>query len=141
MPQSPRKRFVHKMRRKARRHAPALLERDGPNCHWCKQLTVDRPGEPPVGDTRTVDHLKELRFGGTSDISNLVIACADCNLARDVAQRILPRPWKQDNRATLASLLIPALELVEIEYRYQPDADNQPVPARLRHPQSRYRPS
>lgn len=49
-----------------------LLERDGPQCHWCRtEFTNEiRP---------TFDHLIPFRQGGGDTLANLVLACYPCN--------------------------------------------------------------
>jgi 5-methylcytosine-specific restriction endonuclease McrA len=47
-----------------------VLARDGYICHWC------------TGPATHVDHLTPVARGGTDHPSNLVAACADCNLRR-----------------------------------------------------------
>ena len=44
------------------------------HCHWCKKRLV-------ISEA-TVDHVIDRADGGRHHISNCVIACKDCNLAR-----------------------------------------------------------
>jgi len=46
-----------------------------PVCAYCRRNLRRR--------TATVDHLVPRSAGGTDDDSNLVLACATCNLAKD----------------------------------------------------------
>ncbi len=62
-----KKKVVFSDTRKRRR----ILWDETPSCYWCfRQLTYEES---------TVDHLLEKSNGGTSDESNLVIACSPCN--------------------------------------------------------------
>lgn len=46
-------------------------------CYYCG-LTVEQK-EPPYPRAATLDHLKPIARGGTSRMSNLVLACFRCN--------------------------------------------------------------
>lgn len=51
-----------------------VLTRDGHTCRYCG-------GQPP--DVKlTVDHVLPVTLGGTSEPTNLVAACADCNAGK-----------------------------------------------------------
>lgn len=49
----------------------ALVARDGRCCAYCKRTGA-----------LTIDHVIPRSQGGTNDISNLVLACADCNSSK-----------------------------------------------------------
>ena len=51
-----------------------VLCRDGFRCRYC--------GATPTEVTLHVDHMKSRADGGSDDLSNLVTACADCNLGK-----------------------------------------------------------
>jgi 5-methylcytosine-specific restriction endonuclease McrA len=49
-----------------------LADRDGRRCFYC--------GDPNIRlRWLTLDHVWPQAFGGTNDLSNLVLACAPCN--------------------------------------------------------------
>jgi len=56
----------------------ALLERDGPWCRYCGVLMED--GVPKR--RMTIDHILARVKGGTSRLSNLLLACYACNQAK-----------------------------------------------------------
>lgn len=58
----------------------AKLERYGGRCHWCRR---------PIRGTPHADHLIPLSRGGSNDISNIVPACAKCNLTKSAKM-----PWE-----------------------------------------------
>lgn len=70
------------------------LRRQDPHCHWCGRLTV--PGSAGVDWARngkqraltaTLDHLITRRAGRTTpDLANTVLACNQCNKARNDAE-------------------------------------------------------
>jgi 5-methylcytosine-specific restriction endonuclease McrA len=73
---------------KKRQLKEAVLERDGPDCHWCGVETIPVPSghEGPLLDGhRTLDHVLRRREGGPDEAANLVIACNLCN-KRDRAE-------------------------------------------------------
>ena len=51
-----------------------ILKRDGFKCRYC--------GSPPRGKALHIDHVVPVALGGSNDPSNLVAACADCNLGK-----------------------------------------------------------
>lgn len=51
-----------------------VLERDGRRCRYCGTNAPDT--------VLHVDHVKSKKDGGTDDLTNLVTACADCNLGK-----------------------------------------------------------
>lgn len=62
-----------------------LINRDGRDCRWCGKETFDwqhMEGVPQPSNLTTIDHLIRITDGGTSDLSNLVIACRACNQSR-----------------------------------------------------------
>lgn len=70
----------HKQTQKTRR---ALAVRDGGlACHWCGQRLQDDLGGSNRPDFATIDHVVPRSRGGSSDLSNLVLACPGCNSAR-----------------------------------------------------------
>jgi 5-methylcytosine-specific restriction endonuclease McrA len=44
-------------------------------CHWCRCL-IRFP-------QATVDHVRPKSEGGTDELTNVVVSCADCNQLRD----------------------------------------------------------
>lgn len=63
--------------RRLRRHLlTAVVMRDGPACHYCGTATIETEGHPL---RRTLDHVIPQKFGGTDELSNLVLACSACN--------------------------------------------------------------
>jgi hypothetical protein len=93
------------LRTAARKRRKRVLQKHGYQCYWCKiplVLPEQVPEhkfcyirnqhiywrEDPRGPVQctpmvTLDHLKPLREGGDSSVSNLVPACTDCNGKRD----------------------------------------------------------
>lgn len=60
-----------------------LVERDGPECHWCGVVTVTfDPGAGRQPNARTVEHLLPRVQGGGHERENLVLACSRCNNSR-----------------------------------------------------------
>jgi hypothetical protein len=57
-----------------------IFDRDDGKCHWCR-CVLSATGEL-LPNTFHVDHVVAIRDGGTSDESNLVAACAECNHRR-----------------------------------------------------------
>lgn len=57
------------------RRLRSLLNRDGDLCHYCKVLLVD-------GKNLTFDHVITRMNGGQNAMTNLVLACNDCNNSR-----------------------------------------------------------
>jgi 5-methylcytosine-specific restriction endonuclease McrA len=73
-----RRRLSHLMER--------IIERDGGNweCHYCGcpvtgALILDYDGGISTPRKANVDHVHPLSKGGSNDISNLVVACDNCN--------------------------------------------------------------
>lgn len=60
----------------------AILSRDGFRCRYC--------GTSAETSALHIDHVVPVSRGGKNDASNLVAACADCNLGK--AASILPTP-------------------------------------------------
>ena len=56
-----------------------LGERDGWNCHLC--------GVPLEIKTATIDHLTPLALGGLNRLSNVKIACKNCNFKKGALVR------------------------------------------------------
>lgn len=51
-------------------------------CLWCGRTVVVRFEARPRADTATIDHIVPRALGGSSDPSNLALACAACNAAK-----------------------------------------------------------
>jgi 5-methylcytosine-specific restriction endonuclease McrA len=64
-----------------------LIERDGPTCRYCR-----RHRDVIRGRRLTVDHVVPTGRGGTSDLSNLVLACELCNV--DKGDKLV-HEWKR----------------------------------------------
>lgn len=62
----------------------ALLDEQGPLCIYCKErllprvIVKNRPWTPP-SRFPTIEHVIPLFYGGTWDLTNLVLACYECN--------------------------------------------------------------
>jgi hypothetical protein len=56
----------------------------GKLCCWCGN-TLSRAQSTPKGSKATIEHLWPTFLGGTSDVSNVTIACDHCNNARQHA--------------------------------------------------------
>lgn len=90
-------------RRRALRQAVAA--RDGSSCWIC-----DEPVDPDADRSSelrgSLDHVLEVRHGGTNDLDNLRLAHACCNVARDRNRMLLaPAPTAaRGGRATLETL-------------------------------------
>lgn len=87
---------------KARKELDALYAMQNGLCYWCHSFTAIVANIAPenvvlmrgctiswrVGEdafeakVATTDHVKPRRDGGTNDVENLVMACADCNKDR-----------------------------------------------------------
>jgi len=68
------KKLRRRQRNKAAKHKLRLLLEQGHNCWIC--------GKYMIAADVTIDHVIELRNGGTSDLSNLRLAHKICNLKR-----------------------------------------------------------
>jgi len=74
-------------RRQQRRY---LLRKQGGRCHWCGFPIVEVPtggepfrDDPPIGARwATTDHVIPRSLGGSSAVTNVVVACHLCNAAR-----------------------------------------------------------
>lgn len=64
----------------------AQYKRQKGKCYYC---------HTKVGKNYHVDHVVPISRGGTNDISNLVIACAQCNLSKNDR---LPHEWPKGGR-------------------------------------------
>lgn len=75
---------------------PALIARDGTNCHWCGCETVEyRPVDGrQKPDQRTLDHLVARSAGGRDTVQNAVIACYACNQRRGQVEQFTIE-WKR----------------------------------------------
>jgi HNH endonuclease len=68
-----------------------LVQRHGPNCHWCGKQTriVDRDHTRRLASwVATVDHLLPRSRGGhtrTGGLDNIRVACLRCNIGRAAA--------------------------------------------------------
>lgn len=82
-------------------HRKSAFERQGGCCHYCgvrmwlvspDELPVGRRSEAAVAKLRcTAEHLVAQCDGGTNAASNIVAACARCNLTRH-KRRLPPEP-------------------------------------------------
>lgn len=63
-----------------------IFRRDGFTCLYC--------GKQPPEVVLHIDHVLPVSKGGTNDETNLVTACADCNLGK--SDKLLDRPQKPD---------------------------------------------
>ena len=61
-----------------------VFKRDSFTCQYCGKSAPDV--------VLHVDHIKPVKEGGTNDITNLVTACADCNLGKGARKILL---WYQ----------------------------------------------
>lgn len=49
-----------------------IIERDGPLCAYCGETAI------PIH----IDHIYPLSRGGSNDLENLTVACAQCNIEK-----------------------------------------------------------
>lgn len=59
-----------------------LASRDGMLCHYCDGEMEMPEGCINGGLFATLEHIVPQSYGGSDDMTNLVLACADCNNAR-----------------------------------------------------------
>lgn len=59
-------------RRKARQHRHKIVVRDGERCRMCGKT-----------ENLTMDHIKPISRGGTSNLENLQLLCKPCNRLKD----------------------------------------------------------
>jgi len=59
----------------------ALVERDGPRCVWCGEVT-EVVSSPKNGRDATIEHMLPKKWGGLFVPRNLAISCSDCNNRR-----------------------------------------------------------
>ena len=63
----------------------ALMERDGRRCQHCTRrvrIVKLKSGQRQPKDQATEDHITPKCEGGTDEMSNLLLACFDCNNTR-----------------------------------------------------------
>ncbi len=65
----------------------AVIERDGYECQHCGRHVIRAEAGSYQPNYLHIDHLTEWAAGGSHQLENLVVSCADCNLRR-------PRPAK-----------------------------------------------
>lgn len=58
----------------------AVIERDAHVCQYCHRAGGKRLG--PDGKSWQIDHVVPLSRGGTEDLRNLALSCAECNLEK-----------------------------------------------------------
>ena len=85
-----------KPRKNQRYQIAAISKRDGQSCWFC--------GKPlPNVDDITIEHLVAKAYGGPDHISNLVLACDDCNQAvgtLSVSEKVAIRERLQRQNST-----------------------------------------
>lgn len=97
----------HAMRRSARKHWPALMQKFNGRCHYCNErvmpvslvpvadrvketshyITFRRNGEEIRVRCATIDHVKKIAEKGTNHFLNLVVSCFRCNIQRHRMKR------------------------------------------------------
>lgn len=69
-----------------------LRQRDGDACHWCKRLMLFGRrrafGIREPDNWATIEHVTPVSQGGTSDMSNLALACKLCNSSRATSKAL-----------------------------------------------------
>lgn len=87
-----------------------LLNRDGNVCHYCTEEMVDPKVARNGSKMMTLEHVVPQSRGGSDDISNLVLACSECNNNRannlnfcwcDGCDKILTRFYNRRFRALI----------------------------------------
>ena len=68
-----------------------IIMRDRMHCRWCG-APGQSPDIGPDGRKWHIDHVLARARGGSDDESNLVLACATCNLAKRANDWGAPRP-------------------------------------------------
>lgn len=71
------------------KHRTALLRRDGSHCFYCRKA---------LGAAYHVDHKLPLAKGGTDALSNLALACVQCNQEKHNKTVDEYRSWRRRNR-------------------------------------------
>jgi len=105
----------------------AAIERDGPDCVWCRRPFADRFVRA------TVDHVVPRLKGGPAWLENEVAACSRCNRERahrapvDFLVDCEERGW-QPNRAAIARCLRALADAIALrggQRRARPYLDGQ----------------
>lgn len=80
--------------RKRRTRVDLLIQRDGTQCTWCCREMIDAPILPGIESSlhMTLEHMVPLAKGGSDELSNLALACSQCNNERDQLDEFEP-PW------------------------------------------------
>lgn len=88
-----------------------LMEKHDGKCHWCgevvirkrsvsrtafistdeRRVTFLRHGKRITTRLASIDHIPSLARGGSAELPNLVIACVECNWARNTEQQLRER--------------------------------------------------
>jgi HNH endonuclease len=103
-----------------------IIRRDGRHCHWCgDRMVVDQHCRAMA----TLEHLTPKSQGGTNDLRNLAVACADCNEGRahdaQVAVNRLHEEWVAVTRAERNARVMRSLGWVA---SYRPKSGEPPAP-------------
>lgn len=80
--------------KRSRSKRKQIIARDGAICYWCKEpFTLLGMRHSQIQYDATLDHIVEVKNGGTNDISNLVLAHRECNNYRSNPPR-----WMTDQK-------------------------------------------
>src|ERR1019366_976185 len=77
----------HQSRTNKRRKTRLIDGRKEINCYYCEMMFE--------AESLTIEHLVPRSFGGSNDLTNLVLACRTCNLEKGVeSQKRKKLYWK-----------------------------------------------
>lgn len=72
-----------------------LYARDGGRCYWC--------GQPMAFAESTIEHIVPMSAGGSGELTNLTVACVQCNSGREARERKYGRNEQRDVEQTAAA--------------------------------------
>jgi len=84
-----------KKRRSATRAAPGKFTANDILAQYKHQKGLCYYCNKPTGKSYHIDHVIPISRGGSNDLSNIVIACAQCNMRK---HNKLPHEWKESSR-------------------------------------------
>lgn len=77
-----------------------LFLKQNKKCCYCERIMVlnkPKPGDPPLPNRATREHLDRRADGGDNNPDNLAIACQECNSGRGRVDWLTYKSWVMDN--------------------------------------------